>query len=254
MSDNNFARLARAAEEYDLHNAPTRHSRQTPACPSLARLTREHYHGLSADLQAHLATCEHCRSLRGRLLSLDRQDAAQALLVYLVARQAVSQFPKAAHFATTVRELPLRRLDFEDDLELHGALLLSEDRHWLDIIHDRLPAGTLLRAKMEGGAAPTWERFAVLRPGLGKPIARLCLEETLGSEERRLSVAVVKSPAEFGPEDADLLRESVEAARREEPRALPVWRQWAASALSAPDLPEEVRAVLAETAALPAKP
>jgi hypothetical protein len=245
MSEQNFRRLLRTAEEHALKTAPTRHSRRTDACPSLAVLTEQHYRGLSPELQQHLETCDHCRSLQRKLVALDRRDQALAALLFIAARQSLRRLHRASRYGSTAVELPEQRLEFEDP-DLAGVLLGESDgKHWLDLTHARHPSGTLLRVRIQGGGEPDWNRFIVLRPSLDKPLARLCVESALQGGERELSVAVV-SAGDLTTEDASLLRTSLEAARTEDPRSLPAWKEWAQAALAGPALAEEVRAVLDE--------
>lgn len=82
------------------------HRDQTPQCPALARLVREHYTVLTEEVQAHLSTCGHCRSLVAKLKALDQKDAAAPVVLEFKVRDRLSN-PVARAANTTSATAPL---------------------------------------------------------------------------------------------------------------------------------------------------
>jgi hypothetical protein len=208
----------------------------------------------------HLRACPDCRRrFAGLVKDLNRppvegHEPGPVLLPISShpARQRVGRLDrKAANFDTgPVRDLPRERLAF-DDPRLAATLYLGTDgKHWLDLTHSVLPAGSLLRVRLgpDDGPAPTRARFAVLREGFSAPVARLLVDEALTEHPAPLAVDLVPSAAALSAQDARALRESFAATAREDPAAVSAWQTWAAEELGQPDLPPELRATLEEIA------
>jgi hypothetical protein len=208
----------------------------------------------------HLRGCPHCRGRFSELVKVLHQPRVEAealapvLLLAVIthlARQRVARLPAPARWDTAPpRDLPRERLAF-DDPHLGATLYLGTDgKHWLDLTHSVLPAGSLLRVRLgeEGGPAPTWARFALLCEGFASPIAHLLVDECLTEQPAPLAVDLVPSAAALSGQDVPALRSSFAAALRDDPAAVPAWRAWAAEELARPDLPPELRAALDEIA------
>lgn len=201
----------------------------------------------------HLRGCERCRRRFAEVIRVknqplqDNDPLTQVLggLVSFLAVQKVVRRAGTVQGTTTLPDAYREVIQFQGDPGLSGTLLARNGKVWLDLAHAVLPPGTLFRVQFGEGAA-NWVRFILLRPGFSDPVARLVVEDGLTETPMDLRVDLVTRATALTAGDATTLRESFTAMLRDDPAALPVWRQWATEARQQGDLPNDLRSVLEE--------
>jgi hypothetical protein len=191
----------------------------------------------SPDELRHILTCGACRGRASQVAeAAGDPPAAWAALPAAAVRTRVAR----QQLSPLAGEL---RLDFEADPHLEASC--GPDPvgvHWLGLRHRLLPPGLPFVVVLEapGGERP-WVRHAMLRVGAGHAAARVQIGEAFAAGGER-QVRVEGIDLEDIPFlTAAVLRESVEAARRDDPAAVPHWQTWAREALTLTGLPARLR-------------
>jgi hypothetical protein len=193
------------------------------------------------DERRHLVTCAPCRARVGQVAAAAGDAPATWSALAECAAVAAVKTRVARQRLSPLADQPLT---FEADPHLEVAW--CRDRaglRWLDVKHRVLPPGLLLVFVLDTTGSPrSWVRHAMLRDGPPQAAARVRVEDA-GGGERQLRVEGVDLE-DIPSLPAAALRESFEAARRDDPDAVPHWRTWAREALRATGLPGRLRDVL----------
>jgi hypothetical protein len=195
----------------------------------------------------HLDHCDRCRA-RADLVPALPTPLPEKIRLFLADKplRRFAAADAAAQEAVTLR--PEERLHFPDNADIVGSFYHDDSgRHWLDLTHLGHAAGTLLLVRL-GPADPSLQRFVMLRPSYPLALGRLGLNGILSDEGQTPEVGVVTSAAELTADLAAALKQSFEAAVRDDPAALGFWQSWAARELAGAGVPEEVVVVLKEIA------
>lgn len=208
-----------------------RHLRSSSCLPPARFWKAARGAALTESERRHLASCERCRAHQAGVAATLLAPVA----LVLVCAELLRRLRPAFRGNDEADSAPCEEYHFEDG-RLSGTLSLDQDsKHCLELTHTGLPPGTLLRVRMEDpdGTGLAWCRFGVLRQGLPHPIVKMVVEDALLAEQgpQRLAVETLPSAAALVPGDEALLEDSFAAARREDPLAVPAWRQMARQAL-----------------------
>jgi hypothetical protein len=207
----------------------------------------------------HLPGCSPCRRrfaqlIRARRSGSQAEQLAHTLLAAFITRRAQQRVARLAvpmqYHVGPARGRSRLSLVF-DDPELHATLYQNSDRkHCLELSQTGRPVGLLLRVRLgdEGGSAPPWTRFAMLREYFPSPLARLLVEEALSEQPASMAVDLIPSALALTEQDVPVLLESFAAALRDDPPAESAWKAWAEQERNVPGLDAAVRTGLDEIA------
>jgi hypothetical protein len=190
----------------------------------------------------HILTCGRCRTRAAQVAAAsgDPPAAWAALAVAAVkTRVARQRLGEPGALATGGKQV----LTFDADPHLETVCAPEPAGvRWLSLEHRLFPPGLLLALVIEvsGGAKP-WVRYAMLRPGVPHAAARVQVEAAFACRgERQMRVEGVD--LEDVPSlPGAVVRESFEAAQRDDPAAVPHWQAWARDALALSGLPGRLR-------------
>jgi hypothetical protein len=194
----------------------------------------------SPDEWRHLVTCAPCRARVEQVAaaagdapaswSALAECAAVAAVKTRVARQRLSPLAE-------------QQLTFEADPHLEVSWCRDRaGQRWLDLKHRVLPPGLLVVFVLDKtGSLKPWVRHAVLRDGPPHAAARVRVEDAGGERQLHIEGVDLEDIPSLPPA---VLRESFEAARRDDLAAVPHWRTWAREAVRTPGLPARLRDLL----------
>jgi hypothetical protein len=185
----------------------------------------------------HLLTCGACRGRAAQVASAAGEPPAWAALAAAAVKTRIAR----------QRLLPLAEQRLTFDADPHLEAVCGPDPkgvRWLGLKHRLLPPGLPLVVAIEAPGTRSWVRHAMLRPGVTHAAGRVQVEEAFaGGGERQLRVEGVDLE-DVPALPAAALRESVEAARRDDPTAVPHWQVWAHEVLGLSGLPARLREAL----------
>ncbi len=192
----------------------------------------------------HILRCGRCRSRTTQVAAaVGDPPAAWAALAVAAVQNRVARQRLGEPGTSRIGGRAEQRLTFDADPHLEAVCAPDPAGvHWLDLEHRLLPPGFLLALRVEAaGAGPAWIRYAMLRAGSSPAAARVRIEEAFAVRgERQLRVEGVDRE-DIPSLPAVVVRESFEAAGRDDPAALPHWLRWAGEALALSGLPAQLR-------------
>ncbi len=192
------------------------------------------------DERRHLVTCAPCRARVGQVAAATPDAPASWSALAECAAVAAVKTRVARQRLSPLADQPLT---FEADPHLEVAWCRDRaGQRWLDVKHRVLPPGLLLVFVLDTTGSPRpWVRHAMLRDGFPQAAARVRVEDAGGERQLRIEGVDLEDVPSL---PATALRESFEAARRDDADAVPHWRTWAREVLRAPGLPGRLRDVL----------